>query len=133
MIVLDASATLDGYFRPECWQPLLSHIRTKTVLVPQHFMIECLNALRRIDRVHNISESEFAAFQYFIEQTPFVTVPTAKLTNAIWSMRHNMTAYDAHYVAIASLFNAPLATHDERLAKTAPGLIDIMRLDKPAP
>jgi predicted nucleic acid-binding protein len=133
MIVLDASATLDGYFRPECWQPLVSHIRTKTVLVPQHFLIECLNGLRRIDRLHNISDSEFAAFQFFVEQMPFVIVPTAKLTKSIWSMRHNMTAYDAHYVAIASVFSAPLATHDERLAKAASGMINIVRLDELAP
>jgi predicted nucleic acid-binding protein len=96
-------------------------------------LIECFNGLRRIDRIQNFSDSDFANFQLFIEQSPFVTVPTAKLTQFIWSMRHNMTAYDAHYVAIASVFNAPLATHDERLAKAASSMIDIMRLDEPAP
>jgi predicted nucleic acid-binding protein len=38
----------------------------------------------------------------------------------IWELRHNLTAYDAWYVAVAELLEAPLATLDGRLA-SAPG------------
>jgi len=38
----------------------------------------------------------------------------------IWSLRDNLTAYDAAYVALAESLPAPLLTCDRRLAK-APG------------
>jgi predicted nucleic acid-binding protein len=33
----------------------------------------------------------------------------------VWELRHNLTAYDAWYVAIAEALDAPLATLDRRL------------------
>jgi predicted nucleic acid-binding protein len=42
------------------------------------------------------------------------------LLQRIWELRHNMTAYDAAYVALAEALNAPLITCDARLSK-APG------------
>ena len=38
----------------------------------------------------------------------------------IWGLRHNMTAFDAAYVALAEVLDAPLVTTDARLA-AAPG------------
>lgn len=37
-----------------------------------------------------------------------------------WELRHNLTAYDAVYVALAEYLDAPLLTRDRRLAN-APG------------
>ena len=34
----------------------------------------------------------------------------------IWALRHNLTAYDAAYVALAETLNVPLVTCDTRLA-----------------
>jgi predicted nucleic acid-binding protein len=33
----------------------------------------------------------------------------------IWELRHNLTAYDAVYVALAEALDAPLVTRDKRL------------------
>lgn len=38
----------------------------------------------------------------------------------VWELRNNLIAYDAIYVALAEVLDAPLPTHDKRLA-TAPG------------
>ena len=38
----------------------------------------------------------------------------------IWSLRNNLTAYDAAYVALAEALDAPLLTRDRRLA-ASPG------------
>lgn len=35
----------------------------------------------------------------------------------IWDLRHNVTSYDAWYVALAESLDAPLATLDRRLAQ----------------
>lgn len=34
----------------------------------------------------------------------------------VWALRHNLTAYDALYVALAEALTAPLLTRDRRLA-----------------
>ena len=37
----------------------------------------------------------------------------------VWELRHNLTAYDAIYVALAEALDAPLVTRDARLAAAA--------------
>jgi len=37
----------------------------------------------------------------------------------VWELRHNVTAYDAAYVALAEELSAPLLTRDRRLASAA--------------
>lgn len=44
----------------------------------------------------------------------------ADLADRIWQLRHNLTAYDAAYVALAELIDVPLLTLDTRLV-SAPG------------
>lgn len=41
---------------------------------------------------------------------------TALLTR-VWELRDNLTPYDASYVALAELFQAPLLTYDARMAR----------------
>ena len=40
------------------------------------------------------------------------------LIRRIWDLRHNLTAYDAAYVALAEATGVPLVTADRRLANT---------------
>ena len=35
----------------------------------------------------------------------------------IWRLRHNLTAYDASFVALAAVLDAPLVTLDARVAQ----------------
>ncbi|MDE0606025.1 MAG: type II toxin-antitoxin system VapC family toxin [Acidimicrobiaceae bacterium] len=46
--------------------------------------------------------------------------PTTGLSNRIWSLRDNISAYDASYVALAEALNCSLLTADSRLS-AAPG------------
>lgn len=39
------------------------------------------------------------------------------LLPVIWRLRHNLTAYDATFVALAALLDLPLVTLDQRLAQ----------------
>lgn len=48
---------------------------------------------------------------------PIVRYPTLQLLERAWSLRHNFTAYDAMYVALAEALDAPLVTADGRLAR----------------
>lgn len=50
----------------------------------------------------------------------FSSVPYGDIGDRIWSLRGNLSAYDAAYVAVAELFDVPLLTFDDRLRR-APG------------
>jgi predicted nucleic acid-binding protein len=53
---------------------------------------------------------------------PLARYPHLGLMPRIWGLRHNLTAYDASYVALAEALGAVLVTADARLANT-PGLL----------
>jgi predicted nucleic acid-binding protein len=44
--------------------------------------------------------------------------PFEPFADRIWALRHNVTSYDAWYVALAEALNLPLATLDEPLSKS---------------
>lgn len=48
---------------------------------------------------------------------PLTRHPHSVLLDRIWQMRHNLTAYDAAYLALAEALNARLVTRDGALAK----------------
>jgi predicted nucleic acid-binding protein len=51
-----------------------------------------------------------------IMELPIVLLPFEPFVERIWELRHNVSAHDAWYVAIAETFGVPLATSDRRLA-----------------
>lgn len=56
-----------------------------------------------------------------LAQIPLRRHPVTALLPRIWHHRHNLTAYDAGYVALAEALDCPLVTFDARLAR-APGV-----------
>ena len=49
----------------------------------------------------------------------FTRHPVAPLTQRIWALRQNLTAYDAAYVALAEALGVPLLTRDLRLSRSS--------------
>ena len=47
----------------------------------------------------------------------------------IWELRHNLTSYDAWYVAIAEALRLPLATLDKRLSRATGPTCDFLTPD----
>ena len=52
--------------------------------------------------------------------SPLRRYPHDLLLPRVWDLRNNFTAYDAMYVALAEVLDAPLLTRDKRLA-ASPG------------
>lgn len=130
MIVLDASAAvavllnLDGS---------ASSVRERMDVaddlhVPHLFEVEVLNALRRYAS-NGIPERRSAELLKDLSEMRLIRYPHSALLRRMWELRHNLTAYDAAYVALSETLDLPLITMDERLAR-APGIRAAVELYK---
>jgi predicted nucleic acid-binding protein len=99
--------------------------------VPEHFYAEVLAVVRRqslIERV--ITDAQAAVAVVRLRAWRLRRVSIAPLVQAAWAHRHNMTAADALYVALAEHLSAEFLTDDHRLANgpTFPGTVNVLRL-----
>lgn len=101
--------------------------------VPEHFYAEVLGVLRRrllIER--RVTEAQAAAALDRLRAWHLHHAAVAPLVDAAWHYRHNMTAADALYVALAEHLDARLLTDDHKLvdSPTFPSRIDVLRLPR---
>ena len=79
---------------------------------------EATNIFRRLERARLISTPEANAAQDELMQLDIELFPFEPFAGRIWDLRHNVTSYDAWYVAIAEALELPLATLDEPLTNS---------------
>jgi predicted nucleic acid-binding protein len=122
VIVVDASAILELLLKTPLANAVADRVfdTTQTLHAPHLLDIETVHVLRRYARMtpqevercllalDNLSKLQIQRHSHTI------------LLPRIWQLRHNLSAYDATYVALAELLDAPLLTCDRRLAG-APG------------
>ena len=93
-------------------------IEGRVLYAPELVRVEVTNVLRRLERAKKITTSEANGAQDDLMQLEIELFPFEPFSGRIWELRHAVTSYDAWYVAVAEGLAFPLATLDERLAKT---------------
>jgi len=124
LIVLDASVLTDFLLGRqqaieaiEC--QLVGH-EHDPLHVPDLIEPETLNALRGLARAGKITDQRAEEAVEDLGRVRLVRYPHAPLRRAVWGLRHNLTAYDATYLALAeALGDALLLTADAGLAAAA--------------
>jgi predicted nucleic acid-binding protein len=122
MIVADASALFDLLRR----RPTAAAIEARllgsglAVHVPHLLDAEIANTVRRHAAGGDLNPDRGYELLTDLLSLPLQRHPHDWLLPRVWELRHNLTAYDAIYVALAEALDAPLVTRDERLA-AAPG------------
>ena len=122
MIVLDASAAVAVLLNLE---PGASRIRERMaeedddLHVPHLFEVEVMNVLRRYALSRGLSESRSAELLEDLTTLRITRYPHTSLIERIWELQHNLTAYDATYIALGETLEAPLVTTDARLARAS--------------
>jgi len=89
-----------------------------SIHAPELARAEATNIFRSLERAKLITTPEANAAQDDLMQLDIDLFPFEPFADRIWELRHNVTSYDAWYVALAEALKLPLATLDERLSKS---------------
>jgi len=84
---------------------------------PELVLAESTNVFRRLERAKLITTPQANAAQDELMLLDIELFPFEPFASRIWELRHNVTSYDAWYVALAEALKLPLATLDEPLSK----------------
>jgi predicted nucleic acid-binding protein len=79
-----------------------------------------VHALRRLVSNGDLSEDRAEDARADFADLTIVRYPHPPLADRMWELRHNLTAYDAAFVALGEALEIPLVTCDRRLS-VAPG------------
>lgn len=120
MIVADASAVVDLLLGQRGAATTAAALESESEIhVPEHFHVEAISALRRL-RLHGaLGEVDAARAVSELATLRAVRYPVLALAAEIWSLRTELTAYDAAYLALAIRLNAVVVTADRGLASAA--------------
>ncbi len=121
MIVVDASIVVtaladDG---PD-GDRVRARLRGERLAAPHVIDLEVAAAWRRLVAAGELDERRAQLALDDMDALRLERAPHAPLLARCWELRHNVTIYDAAYIALAELMATSLLTGDARLA-TAPG------------
>ncbi|MEM1178354.1 MAG: type II toxin-antitoxin system VapC family toxin [Acidobacteriota bacterium] len=118
MIVIDASAMLEVLLATPSGQRIFDRIYADRTapFAPELLDLEIAQVLRRLCRQGEVSEPRAQTALSDFASLPINRLAHGPFMTRIWELRHNLTAYDAAYVALAEGLACPLLTRDARLA-----------------
>lgn len=84
---------------------------------PQILLAEVANVLRRTALSSLIADGDASLAFKDLVSLRIELYPFLPFADRIWELRHQVTAYDAWYVALAETLDSELITLDQRLAR----------------
>ena len=117
MIVLDASCALKLILR-QAPTDLARRVMGDEIHAPFLLDTEVLSALRRLIRQKELDVERATAGLDWLFDLGIERHHNKELAWRAFALRNSLSAYDATYVAVAELLNAPLLTADGRLARS---------------
>ncbi len=118
MIVVDASLAVEILLRTPLGAQHTGQVVGQDVHAPHLIDIELANTLRRLTRGGRLSEATAQAALADMQAWHMQRHGHVALLQRIWSLRNSVSAYDASYVALAEILNAPLMTCDAKLSRS---------------
>jgi predicted nucleic acid-binding protein len=119
VIVLDASVVVELLMNGPLADSLRGDFsrRSDSFAVPYLLDLEVVSAFRNLLAGRRADSYRSEQFLKGLAELPAVRYPHTPLLNRVWELRHNFTAYDAIYIALAEATNSVLYTCDAKLSK----------------
>jgi predicted nucleic acid-binding protein len=124
LIVVDASVLTDFLLgRPQALAALRTELAGREhepLHAPELIEPETLNALSGLARGGAVTDQRASEAAADLARARIIRYPHAPLRERVWELRHNLSAYDATYLALAeALGDAVFMTGDASLAGQA--------------
>jgi predicted nucleic acid-binding protein len=118
LIVVDASALIEVLLGTSAAGRLAERLfaEEETLHAPHLLDVEVAQVLRRYALTGVFGVERGAEALADLAEFPIARYPHQPFLSRIWELRHNVTAYDAAYLALAEALTAPLVTRDAKLA-----------------
>ena len=120
-VVIDASALVELLLQSKRAPAVLQAVGSTEMVAPDGINPEVLSTLRRLERIGELRAARASLAVDHLVGAPVRRLPTLPLLQGAWTLRANVTSYDACYVALARELRCPLITGDLKLSR-APGL-----------
>jgi predicted nucleic acid-binding protein len=117
LIVVDASALIEVLLGTSAASRLAERFFAdgETLHAPHLLDVEVAQVLRRYALAGMVDADRGAEAIEDLVDFPIARYPHQPFLSRIWDLRHNVTAYDAAYLALAEALAAPLVTRDAKL------------------
>lgn len=120
MIVADASAVLDLILGQRSSTEIARALAVeREIHVPEHFHVEAISGLRHLQLRGALPDHDAEGALAALADLRAIRYPVLPLCAVVWSLRNELTAYDAAYLALALRLDADLLTTDRGLAGAA--------------
>ena len=117
VIVIDASALVELLLGSKRGERVERSIGDADLVAPDLVNPEVVQSLRGLERGGKLTSARATKAIARLAESEISRVPTGVLLGEMWSMRANLSAYDACYVALARALDCPLLTADKPLAQ----------------
>ena len=119
MIVLDASIVVELLTNGVSAELIRDELagRSEKLIAPHLLDIEVASSLRNLVAGQRIEARYTQQLLVKLAELPVQRFSHRPLLSRIWELRHNFTAYDAAYIALAEATGAVLYTCDGKLPK----------------
>ena len=127
--VIDASAAFEYLLNTPSGLRVAELIETTPPIAPEMLDVEVMSALRGAVMRGAIEEAQALTALEDLALWPIERVSHRFLVRTAWQFRHNVSAYDALYIALAQQQDATLLTTDTALAGAPASVLGVTVLD----
>lgn len=113
--VIDAGALVELLLRSLRADAVQAAVADRRLVAPAVIDAEILSALRGLERNRAVTPGRAAEAVEDLRQAPVERFALEPLLHRAWSLRDQLHAYDALYVALAVELDCPLVTTDDRI------------------
>jgi predicted nucleic acid-binding protein len=118
VLVVDTSAALAALAGRPRIPALGERLASDGDLHAPHLIdVELIHALRRLVMDGDLRDDRAEDCRTDFADLAIVRYPHHPLADRMWELRHNLSAYDAAFVALSEALGVPLVTCDARLAE----------------